>query len=277
MTPSPSTTQLEEHRLPQWLVGGGEVVASEQGLLHLYMNCSFYFLALRGSWVQFLLHFLSQRVWRESQQKALCRLWHSHYEWERSLPERAWSHITDSICPCWESSAHCCFSLTTQSRLSAMLGHLSKRMKSSIRSLSPVQGRFKTVAVIISSHSHPPCYRLESFCSASSWDLRARLLVVLNMPGCNLWQFSWCFKNSWAISAEGAGQTDVGGNLILICLCAWIRDPTFLILYNTGKTDSRVSGQRIGTTIAAGISPAKYQRPATNNRGVNASQRKNPL
>lgn len=74
MTPSPSTTQLEEHRLPQWLVGGGEVVVSEQGLLHLYMNCSFYFLVLRGSWVQFLLHFLSQRVWRESQQKALCRL-----------------------------------------------------------------------------------------------------------------------------------------------------------------------------------------------------------
>ena len=33
--------------------------------------------------------------------------------------------------------------LTTQSRLSAMLGHLDKRMKSSLRSLSPIQADLK--------------------------------------------------------------------------------------------------------------------------------------
>lgn len=32
-------------------------------------------------------------------------------------------------------------------------------------------GRFKMVAVKISSHSHPPCYCLESFCSASSYEI----------------------------------------------------------------------------------------------------------
>lgn len=239
------------------------------------MNYS-YFLTLWGSWVQFLLHLLFQRVWSESQQKALCHLWHSHYEWERILPERALTHVSDSV-PVFREQ--CSLLLQSNHPEQAVCNVRPSRQESEKqRKISVTHtGRFKMVAVKISSHSHPPCYCLESFCSASSWDLRARLLVLLNMPGCNLWQFSWCFKSSWAIFAEGADQTDVGGNLILICLCAWIRDPTFLILYNTGKTDSRVSGQRIGTTIASGISPAKYQRPATNNRGVNASQRKNPL
>lgn len=123
----------------------------------------------------------------------------------------------------------------------------------------------------ISFRRCPPCHCLdssclESSCFAGSWEPCAQVLVLLNTPGCNLWQFSCCFKSSWAICAVGAGQTDVGGSLILICLCAWIRDPAFLILYNTGKTDSRFSGQWIGTTIASGISPAKYQRTATNKR-----------